>query len=204
MIRDFIALAVRLVTGVRLIHEQDVPDHARIYFANHSSHLDFVVIWAALPAQLRNRARPVAGADYWQKNALRRWLAGKVFKAVLIPRGKVDREDDPVGKMTAEMDQGHDLIIFPEGTRSEDGHVAEFKPGIHTLARHYPDAELIPVFLDNLSHILPKGEILPVPVMGNAIFGPACEPPHDGETRRDFLIRARQALLDLSAHHSAP
>jgi 1-acyl-sn-glycerol-3-phosphate acyltransferase len=200
MIRDFIALAIRLVTGVRMLHEHIIPDRPRIYYANHSSHLDFVVIWAALPSHLRNRARPVAGADYWQKDALRRWLAGKVFRAVLIPRGKVGREDDPVGRMIAEMDQGHDLIIFPEGTRSMDGKIADFKPGIYTLARHYPLAELIPVHLENLSHILPKGEFLPVPVMGNAIFGPPCEGPHDGETRRDFLVRARDSLLALSSH----
>lgn len=201
MIRDLVALAVRLVTGVRLLHEHAAPDRPRIYYANHSSHLDFVVIWAALPSHLRNRARPVAGADYWEKNAVRRWLAGRIFKAVLIPRGKVGREDDPVGRMIAEMDQGHDLIIFPEGTRSADGRVAVFKPGIFTLARHYPQAELVPVFLENLSHILPKGEILPVPVMGNAIFGPACDGPHQGETRQDFLDRARRALLELAPHH---
>jgi 1-acyl-sn-glycerol-3-phosphate acyltransferase len=204
MTRDLIALAVRLITGVRLLHEHAPHERPRIYFANHSSHLDFVVIWAALPSPLRNRARPVAGADYWEKNAVRRWLSSRIFKAVLIPRGKVGRDDDPVGRMMAEMDQGHDLIIFPEGTRSTDGRVAGFKPGLFTLARHYPQAELIPVFLENLSHILPKGEFLPVPVMGSAIFGPACEGLRHGETRKDFLDRARRALLDLSPHHDSP
>ncbi len=200
MIRDFVALTVRLVTGVRLLREHAAADRPRIYFANHSSHLDFVVIWAALPSHLRNRARPVAGADYWRKDALRRWLAGRVFKAVLIPRGKVGREDDPMGRMVGEMENGHDLIIFPEGTRSPDGTVADFKPGIFTLARQYPQAELIPVYLENLSHILPKGEFLPVPVMGNAVFGPTCESPSEGESRVDFLKRARNALLALSPH----
>lgn len=201
MIRDIVALVVRLVTGVRMIRETAVAERPRIYFANHSSHLDFVVIWAALPAGLRNRARPVAASDYWERGKLRHWLAREVFKAVLIPRGKVTRDDDPVGRMIAEMNDGHDLIIFPEGTRSEDGRVAAFRAGIHTLARHYPHAELIPVFLDNLNHILPKGEILMVPVMGNAIFGPPCGGPREGETRQDFLARAREALLVLSAHH---
>jgi 1-acyl-sn-glycerol-3-phosphate acyltransferase len=198
MIRDLVAFMMRLVTGVRMLHEHAAPDRPRIYFANHSSHLDFVVIWAALPSRLRHRARPVAGADYWNRDRLRRWLATRVFRAVLIPRGKVSREDDPVGRMIAEMDLGHDLIIFPEGTRSPDGRIADFKPGIFTLARHYPLAELIPVHLENLNHILPKGEILPVPVMGNAIFGKTCEGPREGEPRHDFLVRARESLLALS------
>jgi len=200
MIRDLLALMVRVITGVRLIHDRGTGGVPRIYFANHSSHLDFVVIWAALPAPLRRRARPVAGADYWRRGPLRRWLAGRVFNAVLVPRGKVTREDDPIGHMAAVLDEGCDLILFPEGTRSADGRVAAFRPGIHTLVKRHPQVELIPVFLENLNHILPKGEILILPLMGNAFFGPPCEGPREGETRHDFLARARESLLALNPH----
>jgi 1-acyl-sn-glycerol-3-phosphate acyltransferase len=199
MTRGAVALLVRLITGVRRIEEHARPDAERIYYANHSSHLDFVVIWAALPAALRRRVRPVAAADYWERGPVRRWLAGKVFNAVLIARGKVTRDDDPIGRMAEVMAAGHHLIIFPEGTRSQDGRVAEFRPGLHALARRHPQAELIPVYLENLNRILPKGEYLMVPLLGNAIFGYPCEGPRDDETRHDFLVRARQALLDLSA-----
>ncbi len=200
MIRDGIAWLVRLITGVRLIAEPPPPTPPRIYFANHSSHLDFVVIWAALPAGLRNRVRPVAAADYWERGPVRRWLAGRVFHAVLIPRGKLTRDDDPIRKMAAVLDQGNDLILFPEGTRSLDGRVAEFRPGIHALAKLYPQAELIPVHLENLNRILPKGEFLMLPLMGNAIFGPPCEGLREGESRHDFLVRKRECLLALSAN----
>lgn len=200
MIRDATALLIRLITGVRRIDEPAQPGSARIYYANHSSHLDFVVIWAALPAHFRNRARPVAAADYWDRGPVRRWLASKVFKAVLIPRGKVTRADDPIGRMAAVLEEGNDLIIFPEGTRSLDGRVAEFRPGICAVAKRYPQAELIPVYLENLNHILPKGEFLILPVIGSAIFGPCCEGPREDEARHDFLVRARDALLNLSTH----
>ncbi|MBC8126569.1 MAG: 1-acyl-sn-glycerol-3-phosphate acyltransferase [Gloeobacteraceae cyanobacterium ES-bin-144] len=200
MTQDFIALVTRIVTGVRQITDPVTSGPPRIYFANHSSHLDFVVIWAALPKYLRNRARPVAAADYWERGRIRSWLAHKVFNAVLIPRGKVTRDDDPIGKMAAAMDQGADLILFPEGTRSSDGKVAEFKPGIHSLVKKYPCAELIPVHLSNLNHILPKGEFLIVPIIGSAIFGPTCEGLKEGETRHDFLVRTRASLLALSTH----
>jgi 1-acyl-sn-glycerol-3-phosphate acyltransferase len=200
MIRDLIALLTRVITGVRMIHDPHAGGPPRIYFANHSSHLDFVVIWAALPRHFRHRARPVAAADYWEGGPVRRWLACKVFQAVLIPRGKITRDDDPIGRMTTVMEEGHDLIIFPEGTRSTDGKVAEFRAGIHSLARRHPEAELIPVYLENLNHILPKGEYLMVPLLGNAIFGPACPGPMAGESRHDFLARAREALLHLASH----
>lgn len=200
MIRDFVAFLARLITGVHRISEEAKDGPPRIYYANHASHLDFVVIWAALPGYFRHRVRPVAAADYWERGAIRRWLANRVFRAVLIPRGKVSRDDDPIGRMIDAMEHGCDLIIFPEGTRGSDGKVADFKPGIHTLTKHYPRAELIPVYLENLNHILPKGEFLIVPVMGNAIFGPACQGPREGESRHDFLVRARRCLLKLAPH----
>jgi 1-acyl-sn-glycerol-3-phosphate acyltransferase len=200
MIRDVIACLTRIVTGVHEVRDPARNGPPRIYFANHSSHLDFVVIWAALPSYFRHRVRPVAGADYWERGRIRRWLAHRVFHAVLIPRGKVCRDDDPIGKMIDAMEHVCDLIIFPEGTRSSDGKVADFRPGMHSLSKHYPQAELIPVYLENLNHILPKGEFLFVPLMGNAIFGPACPGPQEGETRHDFLKRARESLLALSDH----
>jgi 1-acyl-sn-glycerol-3-phosphate acyltransferase len=201
MIQNVIAQFVRLITGVRLIENHAKLPSTRIYYANHSSHLDFIVIWSSLPSRARKRARPVAAADYWNRGPIRRWLAGKVFRAVLIPRGKVTRQDDPIGIMSAVIEQGYDLIIFPEGTRSQDGKVANFRSGLHALAQLHPQAELIPVYLENLNHILPKGEFLMVPIMGNAIFGSPCDGPHHGETRHDFLVRARESLLALSANY---
>ena len=200
MIRGLLAWLIRILTGVRLLHSSPGPPGPHIYYANHSSHLDFVVIWAALPAAMRNRTRPVAAADYWARGRFRNWLATRVFHAVLIPRGVVRREDDPIGHMIAALDAGSDLILFPEGTRSADGKVAEFRPGLHVLAHRYPHAALVPVYLENLNRILPKGEFLVVPLMGNAIFGPPCEGLREGESRRDFLARTREALLELSRH----
>lgn len=202
MIKDIIALMIRMLTGVSMITDHAVAGRPRVYFANHSSHLDFAVIWAALPRPLRERVRPVAGADYWERGRIRRWLALKIFHALLIPRGKMTRDDDPIGKMTAAMDAGSDLIIFPEGTRSLDGQVADFKPGIYSLAKMYPLAELIPVHLANLNQILPKGECFLVPLIGTVTFGPTCEALMENEFRSDFLKRIRESLLEL--HNSLP
>ncbi len=204
MIKDFIALLIRLLTGVSKIEDHVIAGRPRVYFANHSSHLDFAVIWAALPKPLRDRVRPVAAADYWERGAIRSWLAHQVFHAILIPRGKVTRDDDPIGKMTTAMEEGADLIIFPEGTRSIDGRVAEFKPGIHALAKKYPLAELIPVHLTNLNHILPKGECFLVPLIATATFGPSCAALAEGESRHDYLRRMRESLLELNTPSHEP
>ena len=199
-----LACLVRLFTGVRRVADPGGEARPSVYYANHSSHLDFVVIWAALPGRLRDRVRPVAAADYWQAGPLRRWLAARVFHAVLVPRGKLCRGDDPVGLMAAVLAEGGDLIVFPEGTRSEDGVVGTFRSGLHALAMRHPDARLVPVYLENLNRILPKGEVLLLPILGSATFGPPCDGPREGESRHDFLIRARAALLALSRHPEDP
>ena len=204
MIGEALASACRLVSGSTV--EWRCDPHAgvqRIYFGNHSSHLDFIVIWSALPRRLRLRARPVAGRDYWEAGALRRYLASEVFRAVLIERGRTGSPDPisvartSVERIAMEMGDRDSLIVFPEGTRSLDGRVGPFKSGLYHLSRARPDAELIPVHLENLNRILPKGESLPVPMLSRVIFGP---PLHLGvdETKDDFLARARTAVLRLA------
>ncbi len=201
MIANIGAFFIRLVTGVRQDPDVLLPKLSRVYYANHSSHLDFIVIWAALEPKLRDRTRPVAAADYWQKGRIRPWLATKVFNAVLIPRGKITRSEDPIGAMSAVLDAGSDLIIFPEGTRGDGNEVGDFKAGLLALARHCPGVELVPVYLENLNRILPKGEIFFVPLMANVIIGKPCEGPREGESKQDFLARAREALVELNSHH---
>src|SRR5262249_47186472 len=147
--------------------------------ANHSSHLDFIVIWSALPSDLRRLARPVAGRDYWERGALRRYLAAEVFHAVLIQRSKAAAADAAaaaqasVRHLAVEMGDRHSLIVFPEGTRGSDREVGPFKSGLYHLSRVRPEVELIPVYLENLNRILPKGEVLPVPMLSRVVFGSA-------------------------------
>lgn len=198
MIRALVAFLVRLATGVRLVADATAPQTRRIYFANHSSHLDFVVIWASLPRRLRDHTRPVAAAEYWEKDPARRWIARHFFKAVLIPRDpKRMKSADPLGRMIAALEEGADLIVFPEGTRSY-GSVARFKPGLFHLASKRPDLELMPVYLENLNRILPKGELIPLPLMGHIVYGDAVPVPQEGEGKPEFLERTRLAVIALS------
>ena len=193
---DFAAALIRLASGVRGIPETALPRAPVVIFANHTSHLDFAVIWAALPPMLRTRVRPVAGRDYWEKTATRRWLAGRVFRAILIERQKVTVTTNPLEPMVAALDAGSSLIVFPEGTRSPDGALQAFKPGLYHIAHARPDVPLVPVHLDNLNRILPKGDFVAVPLIASISLGaPIMLQP--GENKIAFLARARDAVAAL-------
>jgi 1-acyl-sn-glycerol-3-phosphate acyltransferase len=200
-----LAVVARLMSGVTVRWVDSAPAlRQRVYFANHSSHLDAVVLWAALPAPVRMLTSPVAGIDYWGKSAVRRYLADNVFQALLINRQPKDADrslaaaEAVIADLVAALDRGRSLIVFPEGTRGLGDEVAPFKSGIYHLARQRPDIELVPAYLENLNRILPKGEVLPVPVLSSATFGPPVQLAN-GEDKSSFLSRARDAVIGLKA-----
>lgn len=196
---SLIAILARLLTGATARWRGTTPaQHSRIYFANHTSNLDFVLLWAVLPPALRATTRPVAAEDYWRASGLRLWVAERVFRAVLIARKNVTRENNPLAPMLQTLAGGESLIIFPEGGRNAGEEVGEFKAGLFHLAKTEPTVELVPVYVENLNRVLPKGEVLPVPILCSVHFGTplGLEP---GETKPAFLTRAREAVLALKA-----
>ncbi len=187
----------RLLSGASVRWIASQPDTCqRVYFANHTSHLDALVIWASLPPSIREITRPVAAKDYWSRGVIRRWLARDVFDALLIDRTDIKVHQSPVDLMLREIGSTRSLIVFPEGGRSITGEVGEFKSGLYYLAKKRPDIELIPVFIDNLNRVLPRGEFLPVPLLSCISFGPPLW-LEQGEQKLDFLARARRAVLAL-------
>ena len=191
-----LALIVRLITGAQG-HWKGCPPKAeqRIYFANHQSHLDWVMIWAALPRELRATTRPIAARDYWTSSAFKHWLTREVFNAVFVSRQRTD-DQDPLEPLVEALRHGDSLVIFPEGTRSHLGEPLPFKSGLFHLAEQFPEVQLIPVWIDNVQRVMPKGEVVPVPVLCSATFGaPILLQP--GEDKRGFLDRARQAVIEL-------
>ena len=121
----------------------------RIYFANHTSHLDTIVIWTSLPSILRRHTRPVAAKDYWDHGLFRKRIAMKELNVVLIDRKRTEHAD-PLGPLKEALRAGDSLIIFPEGTRRPQPLPSEFKSGIWRLMREFPEVELIPVYIENL------------------------------------------------------
>lgn len=172
----------------------------RIYYANHSSHLDIILLWASLPSFVRCTVRPAAARDYWGKTTMRRFLALKVFNSIMIdrvfegmgPRAALQSIDSAV---TGLGDQ-YSLIIFPEGSRGDGEEVGKFRSGVYQIAKRIPGIELVPVYMENLNRILPKGKVLPLPLLSNVTFGAPIQ-VRTGENKADFLARLRNALLEL-------
>lgn len=198
MITGLLTSAVRLFTGARGLWTGCSPDPAgsRVYFANHTSNLDFVVLWSALPSAHRAKTRAAAAHDYWTAGPLQRWLAARVFNVVLIERKHVTRANNPVDQLSAVLSGGGSIIIFPEGGRFPGPDLGPFKSGLYHLAQRHPEAEFVPVFIENLNRVLPKGEVLAIPLICTVTFG---EPLRLGpdEARDVFLQRAREAVSSL-------
>jgi 1-acyl-sn-glycerol-3-phosphate acyltransferase len=169
-----------------------------IYFANHTSNADTLALMAALPAPLRRKVKPVAALDYWGGSDLRRHIATQVLNAVLIDRKRATGED-PLTPVRAALEEGHSIIIFPEGKRNQDTVPGLFKSGLYHLACEFPDVALSPVYLENLYRIMPKGQVVPVPLISKVHFGPLIDGPGELEEKGHFLERARHAIITLAA-----
>jgi 1-acyl-sn-glycerol-3-phosphate acyltransferase len=172
----------------------------RAYFANHASHLDLLVIWASLPRQVRRMTRPLAARDYWEKTPFRRYVAERVFNSIYLDRvgSGVSARNAILSLRNAMIELGdeYSVILFPEGTRGDGERIAEFKPGLFYIAEHKPAMEFVPVYLENLNRILPKGSIIPIPIISSISFGePLVLRPN--ESKHDFLERAREAIVAL-------
>lgn len=193
----FLILMARALTGAYANWRGCLPEpRQRLYFANHTSHLDFLLLWAMLPPSLRYRTRPVAGADYWGASPLRRYLIHRVFRGVLVERGRPNTGHNPLEPLQMALNSGDSLIFFPEGTRSPNGEMQAFKGGLFHLVRDHPGVEFVPVRIENLSRVMPKGGLIPVPLICILSFGTPVT-LRDEETKPDFLGRARQAVLDM-------
>jgi 1-acyl-sn-glycerol-3-phosphate acyltransferase len=200
-------LVARTITrkSVRFLERID-DTRQRIFFANHSSHLDFILIWSSLPRHVRERTRPVAGRDYWERSRFRRYYVQKVFNAVLIDRKLLDsdtvggafdrRGREAVEQMLQGLGAEHSLILFPEGTRGSGEYIGQFRSGLYYLSRERPDVELVPVRIHGAHKVLPKGRKLPRPQESDLTFGESMR-FEEGETRTAFIERARAALRTL-------
>lgn len=276
---------VRLLTGAQARWYGCPPKaEQRIYFANHQSHADLVMIWAALPEELRSITRPIAARDYWANTPVKRWITTEVFNAVYVERAAtataapaaapaepeaprrpcelppprrspsasnprwspccrwrpwhrlsstsprslrrsarparpsapppppppaappvappaVEPEpptpaSDPLAPLVEALRSGDSIIIFPEGTRGHTGEPQKFKSGLYTLATMFPEVVLVPAWIDNVQRVMPKGEIVPVPILCSVTFGAPIR-VEEGEERRPFLDRARAAVIAL-------
>ena len=191
-----LATIAKILSGATVRWVDCEPDSCqRVYFANHTSHLDALVLWSSLPKSIRNLTRPVAAADYWESGPVRRYVSS-VFNVLLIDRKKIKVHNSPIDIMIREIGNTGSLIVFPEGGRNPSEELRDFKSGLFYLAKKRPDLELMPVYIDNLNRVMPKGEFLPVPLLSCISIGAPIW-LESGEKKDDFLRRARESVLKL-------
>ncbi|HSI53114.1 MAG: lysophospholipid acyltransferase family protein [Ramlibacter sp.] len=192
----FLLGLIRVLTGAQARWYGCPPKaEQRIYFANHQSHADLVMIWAALPEELRSITRPIAAKDYWTKSPFKQWITTAVFNAIYVDRARTG-DQDPLEPLVDALESGDSIIIFPEGTRGHAEEPQPFKAGLYNLAQKFPNVVLVPAWIDNIQRVMPKGEVVPVPILCSVTFGTPVK-LEPGEERRPFLDRARLAVMAL-------
>jgi 1-acyl-sn-glycerol-3-phosphate acyltransferase len=173
-LRSLVALIIRFLLRVYCRFEIEGEQHLRsnrsfVLVANHSSHLDTVCLLSALPLRRLHRAFPAAAADYFFKSVPRTWIATVVANALPFARQNNVRHSLAICTELL-ANAGNVLIIFPEGTRSTNGALQEFKPGIGALLAGR-DIPVLPCYLDGASRAWPKGKRLPRPRKVRLIIG---------------------------------
>lgn len=188
----------RLLTGARSlwIGCEPIPKQ-RIYYANHNSHIDFILLWSSLPKIMRRQTKPVAASDYWLKDGFRQFLIKDTFNGVTIQRNREDQAD-PLQPVKDALAQGYSIIFFPEGTRNlnDDIDLLPFKSGLYNLHQQFPEIEIVPVWISNLKRVMPKGAFIPLPLLSTVCFGCPLK-QHLEMDKTAFIDYAHQQLLEL-------
>lgn len=134
-----------------------------VLIANHSSHLDTISLLSLFPLRRLRRIRPVAAADYFERNRFVSLFTKTLFNILPIARKNITTENNPLRRMRDAIEAGDSLIIFPEGTRGSGEQIGEFRSGVAHLIEKTPGVPVVPAYLVNMGRSLPKGEFIPVP-----------------------------------------
>ncbi|MDR1744164.1 MAG: 1-acyl-sn-glycerol-3-phosphate acyltransferase [Planctomycetota bacterium] len=201
----FFALIVKpfahVVLGISVRNPQNLPRSGpAILVANHNSHMDTLVLMCLFSASQVLKVNPVAAQDYFFNTRFRSFAFRTLLGAIAIKRrGTGGAREDVFAEMRQSLKDGHILIIYPEGTRSMDGEMREFKTGVAHLAWANPDVPVVPIFINGPDRIMPKYDSLPVPFICDVHIG---KPRRIGSsTKKEFTEAIYRDVLKLKQAH---
>lgn len=187
------------MTGADVANRERLPlKGPAIVAANHSSHVDTLLLLAIFPSKALRRVRPAAAADYFLRDPVIGWFSRRVIGIVPVARAKAGTGEDVLAPAREALAAGDIVVVFPEGTRGEgeSDEMGQLKGGVARLAEAFPDAPVIPVWIQGAGRVLPKGEVVPVPMNCAVLVGEALR--WEG-SRPAFMEALKQALLALKA-----
>lgn len=191
LIKPFMALFI----GLRVRGREHLPRAGQfILVANHSSHLDTASLLSLFKITKLRRVRPVAAADYFERNAIVSLLTKTIFNILPIARKGITAENNPLRRMQAALEAGQSLIIFPEGTRGSGSDMGPFRSGVAHLIEKTPGVPVVPVYLVNMGRSLPKGEFIPVPFFCEVRLG---APRTITGSRQEIIRSLEEAVREL-------
>jgi len=171
-----------------------------IFAANHSSHADTSLVLYSLTDAARDRTVVAAAADYWFKHP----ILGNIVSLFLntFPFSRTGGAQGQLHSSSELLKSGWNLVLFPEGSRSPDGRVQEFKPGVGFLARE-TGTPVVPMHIQGAFQVMPRHQRLPVPGKVRVRIGKPMTPAA-GEGTREFTARVETAVRSLSAEKRQP
>jgi adenylate kinase family enzyme len=115
---------------------------------------------------------PVAAKEYFSKSKIVFNIVSYLFSPIWVKRGDPDVQKEFMDDVKSVLEKGHNIIMFPEGTRGLPGEIQSFKKGIGRISEQYRDIPIIPVFISGAERAFPKSGIIPVPIWNNIIINP--------------------------------
>lgn len=188
---------VFLGLGLNIRGRNNIPlKGPAIIAANHNSHLDTLVLMSMYPLSIINKVRPVAAADYFLANRLLSWLSLNMIGIIPLDRSGKTKREDLFNDCHKALDNGHILLIFPEGSRGKPEEMSNLKKGIHYLIKDREDTLVTPVVLHGLGRALPRGEALFVPFNCDVIIDEAIGSCNNSEEFLEKLLNSYTKLFE--------
>jgi len=192
---------VHVVLGISVKNSENLPRKGpAILIANHTSHIDTLVLMCLFSTSQLLKVHPVAAADYFFNTKFRAFIFRTLIGAIPVKRERAkNSKEDVFAEANQHLKNEHILIIYPEGTRSLDGEIREFKTGAAHLAKTNPDVPVIPIFINGPGKVMPKADFLPVPFICDVYIGtPMCL---GTDTKPEFTEKIFQEVLRLKLTH---